>query len=297
MKPKQSNQPILQRNLRHIQHKLTCFEDDVLPHLPSKEAVLARAKHRQYERIKKKRTAVTMLAVVLCGIAIYGYNPMYDDMPVQTAQGKQGVVNLQDGSIIHLNAGTKIRILQRLRSQEVILEQGEARFEVAHAESKMRRLFERSFQVHAGRMHIVDIGTVFDVFKHNASDATVAVVQGEIAVNIRGKSADPIYLQQGQSMRNWQEKLIAMPDIQLDHIQAWPRKELYFDHTPLYEAITHFQRYHDFKVDFSEKSMQNFQITGQFKAQNYQQFIQVLPMLSDLKVNKISENYWRVQKK
>ena len=297
MKNKLPNQVDCKENLQKIQQKLSCFEDDVLPHLPSKEFVLARAKQRQHDRLKKKRVTVSLLSVLLLGISIYAYNPCYHQIQAQTPTGLRNVLVLQDGSKIYLNVATHIRVLQRLRSQEIILEQGEARFEVAHLQPKILRPFERRFEVHAGALQIVDIGTVFNVFKHNETDATVTVVQGEVAVNTIDNRAKPQHLQQGQSMRNWQQQLSSLIQVNTDNLKDWPTGMLYFDQTPLSEAISHFQRYHDFKVKFSEQEIQKLQVTGQFKPAHYAQFIQILPMLGEVKVKEIAKDNWYVQKK
>ncbi|WOE32638.1 MULTISPECIES: FecR family protein [unclassified Acinetobacter] len=279
--------------LQDTQRKLASFEDDILPYLPSKDAILVRAKQRQ---LKKRALTAAVLSIVAIGMAIFYANPVYQQLSVQTVKGGQKIWTLHDGSKIHLNTETKIHVLQRLRSQEILLQQGEASFQVNHSKYKFFQYFNRTFKVIAGEMEIVDIGTVFHVLKHNTTDATVAVETGEIAVKIGGSSAVMLHLIQGQSIRNHQQYLGKVSSVNLHEIKAWQSGEIVFNQMPLIKAIENFQRYADFSVQIENSELQHLQITGQFKITNYQKFMQILPILTAVSVEKISDKKWIIRK-
>lgn len=292
MSSKNDYKPTESSCLQEVQRKLASFEDDVLPHLPSKETILARAKQRHFKR-KALGTSIFSVLGVLCGI--YWYNPVYEQFDAQTLRGQQNILRLQDGTSIHLNTDTQIQVQQRIRSREVILHQGEASFHVAHPQSKLFKPFERQFKVRAGQMQVIDIGTVFNVFKPNRSDVSVAVEQGEVAVKIIGSQQPSIHLFQGQSIHYVQQNLGAIQAVDVDRLKAWRSGEIVLNQTPLVNAIENFQRYTDFEVEVKDPDLAKIQVNGQFKAQNYQQFMQVLPIVAELHVEKVSDKKWIIK--
>lgn len=279
-------------NLQEVQRRLADFEDDVLPYLPSKEAILARAKQRQ---LKKKALGGTFLSLlaVLCGV--YWYNPAYEHYQVKTLKGQQELFYLSDGTTIHLNTDTQIEVIEGLRSRVLVLQQGEASFHVAHSSSPILKRFERQFKVVAGDMQVIDIGTVFNVLKHNQTDATVAVEQGEVAVTTKGPNQNMIHLVQGQSLSNQKQQLSRVHQVDLYTVKAWQSGDIVFNQVPLLDAIKSFQRYTDFDVEIQNPALQTIRITGQFKAQNYQKFMQVLPIVVELNVEKLSDKKWKIK--
>lgn len=280
-------------DLQEVQRKLACFEDDILPFLPSKEAILARAKQRQ---LKKKVLGSSILSVLGLSIGLYWYNPVYQKIDAHTAKGQQDQLYLKDGSIIRLNSNTQIQVSERLRSREIVLKQGEASFRVAHPAYAWQKPFERTFKVAAGQMDIIDIGTIFNVQKHNATDATVAVEEGEVAVKIRGSQNAMIHLLQGQTLSNYRQQLGQITQADLYAIQAWQSGELVLNQISLGRAIANFQRYTDFDVQIQHSELAQLQVTGQFKTKNYQQFMQVLPAIADVKVEQIADKKWIIKK-
>ena len=67
MNLKKNRQKLKQHSLQDIQSMIACFEDDILPIIPSKVEILLRAKQR---RLKKKilGSSVLTLCTMLCGL-------------------------------------------------------------------------------------------------------------------------------------------------------------------------------------------------------------------------------------
>lgn len=294
MNPKKLNKNNQPLHLNDIQKMLASFEDDILPNIPSKDAILQRAKQR---KLKQKYIGGALFAICAMCFGLYSVNPSYQQYTVTTERGAQKTIRLSDGSQIMLNTESKILVQQKIRSRDIILQEGEASFHVAHAQGLLSGYFERTFQVNAGKMHIIDIGTIFNVQKLSATDASVSVLQGEVAVGILGDKKGMIHLKQGQSLSNQNEKLNPMLHVDLDMVQAWQTGHIIFNQTPLSNALENFQRYSDFKVELSDPTLKKLPISGQFKAENYQNFMQVLPYVAEVKVSKSSENIWKIAKK
>ena len=280
-------------NLEDLEQKMASFDDSILPQLPEHERIQVHAKQRQH-KMKNIGLSLGIALGLLAGV--YIYNPTYQEFEIQTLKGQHQDICLSDGSCIYLNTNTKLLVSQRLRSREFELIQGEASFHVAHHTSALLKPFERPFKVWAGKVEILDIGTVFNVFKHNATDVTVAVEQGEVAVKIRDHDETTEYLHQGDAIRNVKHLLAHVKPMPIEDISAWRKDDLVFNQISIADAIEQFQRYANFEVQTTEPDLLETQISGRFKAQNHHAFMQVLDLIADVNVEKIAEDRWKIEK-
>ena len=294
MKQKQTNKTNSLTNLHDIQLRLASFEDDLLPLLPSKESILERARQRKLKKRVRTGTALSLLGIFS---GIFLLNPSYEQYEVRTQKGQQKSITLADGSQIMLNTNTVLRVQQRIRSRQIQLVQGEANFTVKHIENRLLKPLERRFEVLAGEIHVIDVGTVFNVDKHNQTDASVTVIRGEVMAGIRNSKAPMIHLTKNQSLRNYGQTLATVEQASLEQVQAWQTGHVVFNQTSLLLALQNFQRYSDFHVHIEDKELNDLRITGQFKTQSVQQFMQVLPYVAPLDVEQASTQKWKIKKK
>lgn len=278
-----------------IQRMIACFEDEILPSLPSKEEILQRAKQRRLKRQIVNKGSLLAFAAMMLGI--YGYNPVYQQQHYVTQLGEQQDIVLSDGSQIKLNTQTQIQVQQRLRSREITLLQGEAIFEVAHGQNPLSRLFERDFTVTTGEVYIRDIGTIFNVHKDADDEVTVTVLQGEVEVSRLQQKRLTVPLQEGQQIHYQQQAFSIVKTVDPYTATAWQSGKLVFEQTTLQDVIQDFQRYSDFKVTIADEQLKQLPINGQFQAKNYQQFMQILPVVAPVRVVARGENDWKIVRK
>ncbi|WBY08427.1 FecR domain-containing protein [Sphingomonas sp. 7/4-4] len=114
-------------------------------------------------------------AAAAAAVAVVGGWAVLDrDAPAQqiaTAAGEHRTIDLADGSKLALNGGTRVMI-DPDTPRQVVLEQGEARFEVRHDASD-------PFVVLSGGTRLVDAGTVFNVVQ-DGDALEVAVAEGAV---------------------------------------------------------------------------------------------------------------------
>ncbi|HHP0305533.1 FecR domain-containing protein [Acinetobacter baumannii] len=283
-----------QYQLKDIQQMIACFEDNILPHISSKEEILQRAKQR---RFNKTKAMSSVLAIFGMGVGLYWYNPILQKQHYTTSIGEQKQVLLIDGSQVSLNTNTKIDILQRLRSRELVLNQGEAIFTVAHGQNPVSRLFERSFTVTAGQVYIRDIGTIFNVHKLSDEDVIVTVLEGKVDVSGLKQKKPAIPLVQGQQVRYQPLGFSSVQQIETYRASAWQSGKIVFEQTRLEDALKEFQRYSKFDVMISNEQLKSIPVSGQFSVNNYEQFMQVLPQVAPVQVITHDHKQWRIEKK
>ncbi|WP_417450646.1 FecR family protein [Kordiimonas sp.] len=95
----------------------------------------------------------------------------------ETAHSERRAVDLADGSIIELNAGSAIAVAYTEAERRITLERGQAIFTVAKNP-------KRPFVVRAGFGSVTAVGTVFNVRK-TGGDVEVQVLEGTVAVRPR----------------------------------------------------------------------------------------------------------------
>jgi len=100
-----------------------------------------------------------------------------------TAVGGYQRLVLDDGSVLQLNTNTGVRVLLNDHSRRVILERGEAFFDVARDRA-------RPFVVQAGGRQIVAIGTQFAV-RRERDDVRVTVTEGTVGIDSERHEANP----------------------------------------------------------------------------------------------------------
>lgn len=143
-------------------------------------------------KLKKLRwVAATMLIAALGSVLLLSIKSLHNGQePVKIAQSqtfqqvKTGIrqikkLRLPDGSVIHLNANSAIRIPTQLRydKRTVFLDEGEAYFEVA-------RDSLRPFIVQTQTLRVEVLGTSFNVKSYESlKDVTVAVQKGRVRVS------------------------------------------------------------------------------------------------------------------
>ena len=120
-------------------------------------------------RLNRRFFLGTGIAAALAGVIAIGTLPREGTYAIETAAGERRVIELDDGSRIDLNGGSRI-VLDRGDVRTASLERGEALFTVVHNPAD-------PFEVRAGGVMLRDLGTVFNVVAER-STLDVAVAEG-----------------------------------------------------------------------------------------------------------------------
>lgn len=97
---------------------------------------------------------------------------------LETPVGKDLTATLSDGTKVWLNSGSSLRLYKYFsKSERRVLLRGEAYFEVRHNAA-------RPFVVQTDYFTVNDIGTSFNVRAYSKSEASVALVDGKVDVQV-----------------------------------------------------------------------------------------------------------------
>jgi transmembrane sensor len=164
-------------------------------------------------------------AVAAAIAAVGGWSVIDRDAPAQqiaTAAGEQRTIDLADGSKLALNGATRV-IIDPDMPRQVVLEQGEARFDVHHDASD-------PFVVLSGGTRLVDAGTVFNVVQ-DGDALEVAVSEGAV---IYQPGPDEVRLAPGDTLKRAGKGITpVVGKASPQAIGSWAAGELQYDNASL----------------------------------------------------------------
>ena len=247
-------------------------------------------------RLQAAAIATAALGVVGLGLLLWNLRPIagipapanVTALHFETRHGEQQTHRLADNSILHLNTDSAVTVRYGDHERLVMLNSGEAEFEVAHAP-------ERPFRVFAGRAEIVDLGTKFNVRLTDKS-TLITVVEGRIAVGLSASAEsgtpNPRYTPQivpviaGQQLSvaagEWPAAPIA-GDTQ--RATSWLHRQIMFENEPLERVASEFNRYAPKPIEIASPELRNLKVSGVFATDNTAAFIAFLRNLKGVHID------------
>lgn len=252
-----------------------------------------------------RRTWLYKVAAGIAAIGLIGGWVMFQRQPnweeFATGTGEQRALQLEDGSVVHLNAHSRIALNFSETARDVKLIEGEALFEVHHDA-------QRPFRVITRDAVIRDIGTRFNV--HSRADGVkVAVIEGSVELtavpttastlttSTRTKASTPVTHatshiltadQQAQVDRNGVVTVGTVPDI-ADATAWWQRRLVYHDET-LAHIVEDFNRYNRRQIRLEGDAVMQRAYTGVFDADDPDSLALVLASDPELAVERLADN-------
>jgi transmembrane sensor len=179
------------------------------------------------------------IAVLVAGVALtMGWRTDFGRwQSYATATGEQRAIELDDGSLVHLNTRSRAEVRLSAGRRDVRLLKGEALFKVAQEAA-------RPFQVHTGDAVIRAIGTQFNVSL--GSEVTmVSVIEGKVQLSNDAEAGPfaPQLLTAGEQARIVANGQITRGSANLAQVNAWRQRRLVFRDSTLAEIAAEFNRY------------------------------------------------------
>lgn len=218
------------------------------------------------KKTHKRGLGHTALAIALIGMSTGTFiafdGPMRLQADVMSAYDEMPVIHLSDGSTVHLNAHSAIKVRINDKERHITLLRGEAYFEVAPDPA-------RPFSVAAGNGETLALGTAFNV---NLKDEGVDVTVTHHAVKVHAAplpqdEASPISLrlEQGFSVSyNENGGIGTATPVDLELAAPWRNGRLIFENRPLGEVVEEIARHLPGKVMIASAALRERRITGTF---------------------------------
>lgn len=173
--------------------------------------------------------------------------------------GEIRTIALEDGSRVTLDTDSVVSVHYDRDQRRLELQQGRARFAVAHDA-------ERPFIVAAGSSEVVAHGTLFDVDRR-PDRIVVALLEGSVEVRRNAPSAGsgPTMLAPGQQVAIGGSAAPARPTMIRPPEARWPSGMLSFEDAPLADVVASANRYSPTQIIIADPAAGQHRFTGTFK--------------------------------
>ncbi|PXY43102.1 FecR family protein [Flavobacterium hydrophilum] len=176
------------------------------------------------------------------------YNKVYAEgklvyNSIKIPYGKKFEVQLSDGTIVHLNAGTSLTYpVQFLKNQgRKVQLTGEAYFEVAKDKA-------HPFTVNAQEVNVEVLGTRFNVDSYIDNNSTnVVLAEGKVSLYKNQKTNEnQVYLKPGSRGSNIKgQSVIKIDEVNTDYYTAWVKGSLVFKNDSFADIIKKLERHYN----------------------------------------------------
>lgn len=291
-------------SILQLHPELQVFYNQILIHsteAPDVDIEAAYATHqaKMMYPAKGKRTLMRALLVAASVILVAGLTTwlvLNKDNNKQTIvetgahRDSRSTMTLPDGSIVRLNAKSKVRYAEGFaKSREVYLE-GEAYFEVTHNENM-------PFIVHTGEADIKVLGTKFNVRNYsNEHRMEAALLTGSIELTLRAdtehkillKPSDKIIVKKEEDGSSAITPAAGDKKVELTSIKvqdsvivetSWLNDKMAFYDKPFSEIALDLERQFDVNIEFKNEAVSGYKYTGVYNEDNAEDILKILQMI------------------
>ena len=242
----------------------------------------AAASRRLRLRLLIRHVAPTALTVVLILVLLAMLTPPMRAMTeFETAYEKPKSVMLADRSIVTLNTNSRLRVMLGLTNRYLVLERGEALFQV-HRESF------RHFRVVANGVLVTATGTEFSVDLGRDGQVVTAVADGKVdivhEVPAQAGAGTPTQEQTVTVAAGDTATIFPGTGVVVDHTgvtgikrkMLWKEGLIALDRGSLQDWVGEFNRYNRRTLQIEDPAISKIQISGAFNASDPDNFVDAL---------------------
>ncbi len=230
------------------------------------------------KRVHRYLVAASVMLVMVAALSVYWFNSERVGEPAamtslekHTTPGQQATITLSDGSMVMLNAASKLVYPAQFKGEirEVTLE-GEGFFEVIPTA-------KQPFVVRSGNLITTASGTAFNV-KAYPEDGTaeVAVQKGQVLVSRVNDRTGPPTIVTANMLYRVDNKASSLKPVTFPDQVAWRDRTLLFKVTPFSEVAKTLSRWYGTKIILENEAIGNCRITGQFQHESLENVLKTL---------------------
>lgn len=263
--------------------------------------------YRKKPSVFNRSRAVAAVAAVVCAACIitwalfvHSVSATSKTSQVMAKRGARQKVTLPDGSVVNINADSKLEYNNHFaeKTREVWLT-GEAFFEVAKQAGT-------PFIIHTGNINIKVLGTSFNV-KSYPDDATVetSLIQGKVQVSFEDRPDESIILHPNEKLtvKNKQSHArraiadtLSQASITVNNLNplqhagqipetAWLQNTIAFSNASLSEIAMMLERHFDVTVEFANPDVMYYRYTGIFEEEELSKILAVMKLSKPFNYN------------
>lgn len=234
---------------------------------------------RQIKNFALIASGMAASLLIVLGLTFYTnlFSASEATIAMSTTNGSRSEIVLPDGTLVKLNAGSKIEYhFDKVRNTRRVNFSGEGFFEVA----KSKKPFVITT---AEGLNVKVLGTKFNLSAYSEDKiAQTTLVEGKVELSTGGKST--LILQPGQ-IANFDKTSneINYTSGDVSHLISWMQDKLYMDNMSLGEVCTKLERWYDVKIILADESLgKKIHYTGVLKEESVTDVLDALSQLSSI---------------
>lgn len=247
----------------------------------SKTQVAAEKKVIKKHPLHKYMYAAAAIAL-LCLISFASYwsgseqvKKQFAEMVIEAPLGSKTKLYLPDGTLVWLNAGSKITYSQGFGVAERKLQlAGEGYFEVTKNE-------QIPFEIKTKELELRVLGTKFN-FRNYPEDEEISVslLEGKVSLKNSLKNNSLCYLEPDQkAILNKRNGELQISSVEAEYASEWTNGFLFFDEDLLPDIAKELERSYNVKITLEDSSLATFRFYGNF-VRKEQSIRDILDMLA-----------------
>ena len=223
--------------------------------------------------------AAIFLLISIIGVSLFQQNDAPNIVSATTDSIQELV--LDDGTIVHLNAGASLQYPEKFNSKERnVTLKGEAFFEVA-------KDAQRPFHIQTNHSTVEVLGTSFNI-DTNINQTEISVATGKVKVASLSTNESTI-LRPNQSALVQQNKLETFDTKNLNY-QTWKTGVFHFDKTAISQVVKELNTYYENKIVLANKDADCLLSTS-FDQLELKKIVEIIQLSCNLKLNKKNKAY------
>ncbi len=219
---------------------------------------------------------------------------------ISNTSGKDKLVTLEDGSVMHATPGSELQYMQPFdEHQRYMTLEGKAFFKVAKDK-------QRPFRVVAGGLMTTALGTSFwvEAIGQSKKEVRITLVTGKVMVQQNAVKDTvyfkPVYLAPGQELafdrqshvsRLYNDPLANNKRSVIKAEEA-PAGTLVFNHQPLPAVLRTLQQHFQVTIAFNEEELRNIKFSGSYTGTDtLESILNVVVLINDLKLERTAAGF------
>ncbi|MCD2425799.1 FecR domain-containing protein [Niabella pedocola] len=183
-------------------------------------------------------------------------------------RGENYTLHLSDGTVVTLNADSKLRFPFRFwgQTRDVYLE-GEAYFKVA-------KDHKHPFIVHTPLTEVEVVGTEFNVNTYKAGTVSTALIEGKVLTGTPGGATQPLL--PGHAAVYNTSRGFKIEEVDTDDVAAWVKGVYYFHDLPFHELVTMMARSYGVAISVDNSALSGKSVSGVMDKNNLPELLEDL---------------------
>lgn len=209
-----------------------------------------------------------LAASLAAGLAFPGVRSWLVGQDYATQVGERRDIRLADGSVMHLNTATRVRVRLSEHHRAIELLSGEAAFDVAHDRS-------RPFDVTVGALAVRAVGTRFAI-RMNRDRSELTVTEGKVAVRRAEAVMGYVSAGGGAVLQGGRVEFARLDAASLERRTAWRSDLIELGGDTVEQAVAEFNRYREEPLVIGDPRVAGLRIGGRFDTRDSARFVAAL---------------------